>query len=55
LINTPQQANEIIESGRADLILMAREFLRDPYFPHHAAKALGVKIPFPGQYTPAFL
>ncbi|MEQ1946149.1 MAG: NADH:flavin oxidoreductase/NADH oxidase [Bryobacteraceae bacterium] len=55
LITTPQQANEIIESGRADLVLMAREFLRDPYFPHHAAKALGVKIPFPGQYTPAFI
>jgi len=55
LITQPAQANEIIESGKADLIVMAREFLRDPYFPHHAAKALGVKIPFPGQYTPAFL
>jgi 2,4-dienoyl-CoA reductase-like NADH-dependent reductase (Old Yellow Enzyme family) len=55
MITQPAQANEIIESGKADMIVMAREFLRDPYFPHHAAKALGVKIPFPGQYTPAFL
>jgi 2,4-dienoyl-CoA reductase-like NADH-dependent reductase (Old Yellow Enzyme family) len=55
LITTAPQANEIIENGRADLIVMAREFLRDPYFPHHAAKALGVKIPFPGQYTPAYI
>jgi 2,4-dienoyl-CoA reductase-like NADH-dependent reductase (Old Yellow Enzyme family) len=55
LITTAAQANEIIENGKADLIVMAREFLRDPYFPHHAAKALGVKIPFPGQYTPAYI
>lgn len=55
LITQPNQANEIIEGEKADLIIMAREFLRDPYFPLHAAKALGVKIPFPGQYTPAFI
>jgi len=33
LIVTPQQADEIIRSERADLVLLAREFLRDPYFP----------------------
>jgi 2,4-dienoyl-CoA reductase-like NADH-dependent reductase (Old Yellow Enzyme family) len=55
LITAPQQANEIIESGKADLIVIARELLRDPYFPHRAAKVLGVKIPFPSQYTPAFI
>jgi 2,4-dienoyl-CoA reductase-like NADH-dependent reductase (Old Yellow Enzyme family) len=55
LITQPSQANEIVESGKADLIEMAREFLRDPYFPLHAAKALGVKPTFPGQYTPAFI
>jgi len=55
LITQPAQANEIIETEKADLIVMAREFLRDPYFPLHAAKALGVKVPFPGQYTPAYI
>jgi len=55
LITQPAQANEIIEAEKADLIVMAREFLRDPYFPLHAAKALGVKVPFPGQYTPAYI
>lgn len=40
LITTAEQAEQILEDGRADLIVMAREFLRDPYFPLHAAKAL---------------
>ena len=55
LITEPSQANEIIQSEKADLIVMAREFLRNPYFPLQAAKALGVKVPFPRQYTPAFV
>jgi 2,4-dienoyl-CoA reductase-like NADH-dependent reductase (Old Yellow Enzyme family) len=55
LITQPSQANEIIEAEQADMIVMAREFLRDPYFPLHAAKALGVKVPFPRQYTPAYV
>jgi 2,4-dienoyl-CoA reductase-like NADH-dependent reductase (Old Yellow Enzyme family) len=55
LITQPSQANEIIQAEKADLIVMAREFLRDPYFPLHAAKALGVKVPFPRQYTPAYV
>lgn len=50
LITQPEQANEIIESGKADLILMARQFLRDPYFPLHAAKALGATMAGPPQY-----
>ena len=50
LITTPQQADEIVRSGKADLVLLAREFLRDPYFPLHAAKALGVEIKAPAQY-----
>ena len=41
LITTPQQADEIVRAEEADLVLLAREFLRDPYFPLHAAKALG--------------
>jgi 2,4-dienoyl-CoA reductase-like NADH-dependent reductase (Old Yellow Enzyme family) len=55
LITQASQANEIIQTEKADLIVMAREFLRDPYFPLHAAKALGAKVPFPRQYTPAYV
>ena len=55
LITQAGQANEVIQAERADVVVMAREFLRDPYFPLHAAKELGVKIPFPAQYTPAYL
>lgn len=55
LITQAGQANEIIQGERSDVVVMAREFLRDPYFPLHAAKELGVKIPFPGQYTPAYI
>ncbi|HUA58766.1 MAG TPA: NADH:flavin oxidoreductase/NADH oxidase [Verrucomicrobiae bacterium] len=54
LITTPQQADEIVRSGKADLVLLAREFLRDPYFPLHAAKALGVEVKPPVQYARAF-
>jgi 2,4-dienoyl-CoA reductase-like NADH-dependent reductase (Old Yellow Enzyme family) len=42
LITEPAQAEEILERGRADLVLLARATLRDPYCPVHAAKALGV-------------
>ena len=41
MITTPEQANEIVATGKADMVLLAREFLRDPYFPMRAAKALG--------------
>ncbi len=54
LITTPQQADEIIRSGQADLVLLAREFLRDPYFALHAASALGEKPSPPPQYARAF-
>ncbi len=54
LITTPEQADEIIRSGSADLVLIAREFLRDPYFPRRAAKALGVDFPAPPQYLRAW-
>ncbi|SPF47902.1 hypothetical protein SBA4_3800007 [Candidatus Sulfopaludibacter sp. SbA4] len=54
LITTPQQADEIVRSGKADLVLLAREFLRDPYFPLRAAKALGVEIKAPAQYLRAW-
>ncbi len=53
LITTPEQANEIVVNGTADLVLLAREMLRDPYFPLHAAKALGQEIRWPDQYLRA--
>jgi 2,4-dienoyl-CoA reductase-like NADH-dependent reductase (Old Yellow Enzyme family) len=54
LITTAQQADEIVRTGQADMVLLAREFLRDPYFPLHAAKALGDTVPGPIQYGRAF-
>ncbi len=54
MITEPEQADAIIRSGSADLVLLARQFLRDPYFPLHAAKALGVEIAPPVQYKRAF-
>ena len=42
LITEPAQADEIISSGKADMVLLARAELRDPYWPVHAAKALGI-------------
>jgi 2,4-dienoyl-CoA reductase-like NADH-dependent reductase (Old Yellow Enzyme family) len=54
LITTPRQADEIICSEKADLVLLAREFLRDPYFPLHAARALGAEVSPPVQYARAF-
>jgi 2,4-dienoyl-CoA reductase-like NADH-dependent reductase (Old Yellow Enzyme family) len=53
MITTPQQAEEIFSSGKADVIIIAREFLRDPYFPLHAAKTLGVDVKWPVQYERA--
>ncbi|HVY94800.1 MAG TPA: NADPH dehydrogenase NamA [Bryobacteraceae bacterium] len=53
LITEPKQADEIIRSGQADLVLLAREFLRDPYWPLHAAHALGQSISWPVQYLRA--
>lgn len=53
LITTPHEANSIIEENKADVVLLAREFLRDPYFPLRAAKELGVDIPWPVQYERA--
>jgi len=54
LITTPGQADEIIRSEKADMVLLAREFLRNPYFPLHAAKALGAEAKPPVQYLRAW-
>jgi 2,4-dienoyl-CoA reductase-like NADH-dependent reductase (Old Yellow Enzyme family) len=45
LINEPQQAEDIVAKGQADLIMLAHAELSDPHFPYHAAKALGVANP----------
>ena len=53
LITTPSQADDIISSGRADCVLLARELLRDPYWPLRAAAALGQSVSWPAQYLRA--
>jgi 2,4-dienoyl-CoA reductase-like NADH-dependent reductase (Old Yellow Enzyme family) len=55
MITDPKQADEILRSGKADLVFLAREMLRDPYWPLHAATALGqreaIKLPPPYDYV----
>jgi 2,4-dienoyl-CoA reductase-like NADH-dependent reductase (Old Yellow Enzyme family) len=53
LITEAAQAEEILADGSADLIFIARESLRDPYWPLHAAHALGVDGAWPQQYLRA--
>ncbi|WP_312389164.1 NADH:flavin oxidoreductase/NADH oxidase [Chryseobacterium sp.] len=54
LITEAEQANTIIENGQADLVLIAREHLRDPYLAIHSAKKLGLETEVPWQYKRAF-
>jgi 2,4-dienoyl-CoA reductase-like NADH-dependent reductase (Old Yellow Enzyme family) len=56
LITEPGQADQIVQKGEADLVLLARAELRDPYFPLHAAQALGAtdRLRPPPQYERAF-
>ncbi|AND68750.1 oxidoreductase [Dyella thiooxydans] len=54
LITEPEQAAAIVADGAADVVLQARESLRDPYFPRRAAKALGASIDVPLQYQRAW-
>jgi len=53
LITTAKEAEQILEEEKADIIILARQFLRDPYFPLHAAKELEVEINWPVQYERA--
>jgi len=53
IITQPNQAEQILVTNQADAVLLAREFLRDPYWPLHAAKALGDDIKWPVQYQRA--
>jgi 2,4-dienoyl-CoA reductase-like NADH-dependent reductase (Old Yellow Enzyme family) len=50
LITEPEQADEIVRSGKADIVLLARELLRNPYFPLAAANKLKVEVKWPEQY-----
>jgi 2,4-dienoyl-CoA reductase-like NADH-dependent reductase (Old Yellow Enzyme family) len=52
-ITTAEQSEEILKEGKADLILYARESLRQPYFALHAAKELNVDVKWPLQYERA--
>jgi 2,4-dienoyl-CoA reductase-like NADH-dependent reductase (Old Yellow Enzyme family) len=53
LITTPAEAEAIVASSQADLVLLAREELRDPYFGLHAAHELGAEVAWPAQYERA--
>jgi 2,4-dienoyl-CoA reductase-like NADH-dependent reductase (Old Yellow Enzyme family) len=53
MITGPAQADHIIRTGQADVAIMAREFLRDPYWPLRAARALGYPVAWPVQYVRA--
>ena len=53
LITEAVQAEQIIADGDADCVFLARALLRDPYWPRHAARALGVNMEWPDQYKRA--
>lgn len=53
MITAPEQADHIIRSGQADVVVMARELLRHPYWPLDAAHRLGAEVPWPNQYLRA--
>jgi 2,4-dienoyl-CoA reductase-like NADH-dependent reductase (Old Yellow Enzyme family) len=53
LITDAIQAEHILVTGQADAVLLARELLRDPYWPLHAARELGAEVPWPIQYERA--
>jgi 2,4-dienoyl-CoA reductase-like NADH-dependent reductase (Old Yellow Enzyme family) len=55
LITEPEQAEQVLADGHADVVLLARELLRDPHWPLRAAAALGAEISWPVQYERARL
>jgi 2,4-dienoyl-CoA reductase-like NADH-dependent reductase (Old Yellow Enzyme family) len=54
MITSPAQADHVVRTDQADVVLLARELLRDPYWPRRAAEVLGAKIEAPVQYTRAW-
>ena len=55
MITDAHQAEEILRSGAADVVILARQLLRDPYWPLRAAAALGADVTWPAQYERAKL
>ena len=55
LLTEPEQAEQVLAEGSADVVLLARELLRDPHWPLHAAAALGDDVAWPVQYDRARL
>lgn len=53
MITSPEQAETIIADGRADIVLLAREMLRSPYWPLDAARRLDCQTDWPAQYLRA--
>jgi 2,4-dienoyl-CoA reductase-like NADH-dependent reductase (Old Yellow Enzyme family) len=53
MITEPRRAEQIVLTGQADAVLLARALLRDPYWPLHAAQELGVEVEWPVQYARA--
>ena len=53
MITSPAQADQIVRTHQADCVLLAREVLRDPYWPLRAAHELGHAVPWPAQYLRA--
>ena len=53
MITEAHQAEEILQKGEADVVILARALLRDPYWPFRAAKELSVDFPWPVQYVRA--
>ena len=53
MIRSPEQAEHILRSGQSDAVILARQMLRDPYWPLTAARALGVQVQWPPQYDRA--
>jgi 2,4-dienoyl-CoA reductase-like NADH-dependent reductase (Old Yellow Enzyme family) len=53
MITTPEMAEEIVRNGRADVVALGRELLRNPYWPLHAARVLGDGFAWPKQYQRA--
>lgn len=54
MITNARQADDIIRTGKADMVFLARQLLREPYWPLHAARELGHKFAAPVQYQRAF-
>lgn len=55
MLTSAQQAEQTVACGEADAVFLARGMLRDPYWPLHAARELGVDVPWPAQYLRAKL